>query len=421
WMMTYPMQNNKWAQYFEDVSIQGNYDNNLNQYDAGMAARYLMEHPQYDASWETHVRGIITWIENIFGQQHSGATIIKEQTPVFPYAMGSHTSRYASINALLYEKTGDAAAKEKAYRSFNWATYMARSNGVVIDGLLYGSENNANQWFTDGYGDYIRHFMTGLGAVPEWSPANQTHVLRSTTVIKNIAYGINSVNYTTYDGTSTEVLHVNFNPVVTANGVLLPQRSDLTQPGWTLDINTKTLKIYHTNATQISVTAGAAIPPAISNTTICPGTNALFIMPGPGTGYTYQWQVDSTGNGFINLVSNQVHSGVATDTLQLILPPTSYYGFKYRCIATQGGSAVTGSTLTLKFSATWLGNVNTAWNNTANWSCDFLPDGFTDAIIPGSLTNYPVINSNTQVRCIITSPGSTLTINPGIRLDIKGN
>lgn len=23
-------------------------------------------------------------------------------------------------------------------------------------------------WFSDGYGDYIRHFMAGLGSVPEW-------------------------------------------------------------------------------------------------------------------------------------------------------------------------------------------------------------------------------------------------------------
>ena len=57
------------------------------------------------------------------------------------------------------------------------------ANGVVIDGQLYGSETNANQWFTDGYGDYIRHFMTGMGAVPEWSPANQTHLLRSSSVM----------------------------------------------------------------------------------------------------------------------------------------------------------------------------------------------------------------------------------------------
>jgi hypothetical protein len=253
WMMTYPVQNNVWAQYFEDVGVQGSYNSNLNQYNAMMVARYLLEHPEFDANWETHVRSLITWVKNTFGQATSGATTIKEQQ-VFAYPMGSHTSRYASVNALLYEKTGDAVAKEEAYRSFNWASYMARSNGIDIDGPSVN-----NQWFSDGYGDYIRHFMTGMAAVPEWTPFNQTHLLRSSSVVKSIAYGLNAVDYVTYDATATDVLHVNFNPVtITANGVILPHRSDLSQPGWTLDVATKTLKIYHTNGTQISINTQAA-------------------------------------------------------------------------------------------------------------------------------------------------------------------
>jgi Secretion system C-terminal sorting domain/Fibronectin type III domain len=255
WLMTYPMQNNVWAQYFEDVGIQGSYNNNLNQYNAMMTARYLLEHPEYDANWETHVRGLITWVKNNFGQATLGATAVREQE-IFFYSMGSHTSRYASVNALLYEKTGDLNAKEEAYRSFNWASYMAKSNGVDIDG-----PDVNNQWFTDGYGDYIRHFMTGMAAVPEWTPFTQTHLLRSSSVVKAITYGFNSVNYTTYDGTSTEVLHVNFSPtVITANGIVIPRRTDLTQPGWTLDAATKTLRIYHTSATQIAISAAANSP-----------------------------------------------------------------------------------------------------------------------------------------------------------------
>lgn len=255
WMMNFPMQNNAWAQYFEDVGIQGSYNNNLNQYNAMMVARYLLDHPEYDANWETHARGLITWVKNTFGQSTLGATAIREQQ-IFFYPMGSHTSRYASVNVLLYEKTGDLNAKEEAYRSFNWASYMARINGIDIDG-----PDVNNQWFTDGYGDYIRHFMTGMAAVPEWTPFTQTHLLRSSSVVKGINYGLNTVNYTTYDGTATEVLHVNFSPVtITANGTVLPRRSDLSQPGWTLDVDTKTLKIFHTGATQISISATASGP-----------------------------------------------------------------------------------------------------------------------------------------------------------------
>jgi hypothetical protein len=420
WMMTYPMQNNVWTQYFEDVSQQQNYNNNFNQYNANMVARYLLEHPEFDPNWEAHVRGIITWVENTFGQTQDGygATVIQEQTPVFPWVCGSHTSRYASVNALLYEKTGDLVAKEKAYRSFNWASYMARTSGVVIDGLLYGSESNANQWFSDGYGDYIRHFMTGMAAVPEWSPFNQTHFLRTTSVVKNISYGTNNVNYTTYDGTAVDVLHVNFNPVsVTADGVALPHRSDLTQPGWTLDVNTKTLKIYHTGATQININSVS-----VAANPICPGGNTYFTMPQPGSGYTYQWQIDSTGTGFIDLINNSVHSGAATDTLWLNAPPASYYGFAYRCVATKSGSStVFGTSNVLKFAVVWQGNASGDWQSTANWSCNYVPDSFIDVIIPASSVNNPVINNNAVVHSITLSPGSVLTISPGKRLDVVGN
>src|SRR5262249_8777308 len=95
WLMTYPIQNNVWANYFEDVAIRSSPDN-LNQLVAGETARYLMQHPASDPNWESHVRGIIGWIEGRFSAPQFGANSIKEQD-AFAFAMGSHTSRYASV------------------------------------------------------------------------------------------------------------------------------------------------------------------------------------------------------------------------------------------------------------------------------------------------------------------------------------
>ena len=159
--MTYPMQNNVWANYFEDVPIRTDLGN-VSQMNALMTARYLLLHPEFDPAWEAHVRALISWVERDWAVAEYGANTIREQA-AFPHPMGSHTARYASVNALLFARTGDAAAREKAYRAFNWATYMTRDNGVVIDGPEVG-----NCWFTDGYGDYIRHFLVGISAVPEW-------------------------------------------------------------------------------------------------------------------------------------------------------------------------------------------------------------------------------------------------------------
>ncbi|TAH32475.1 hypothetical protein EYC59_05900 [Candidatus Saccharibacteria bacterium] len=201
-----------------------------------------------DAQWETHVRGLISWVESTFGVSQYGATIIKEQE-AFAHPMGSHTSRYASVNALLYERTGDTAAKEKAYRAYNWSTYMARSNGVVID----GPEVN-NQWFTDGYGDYVRHFMVGMGAVPQWSPTAENHLLQTTSLVKSVTYSTGSITYQTFDASSTETLHLTAKPSsVQAGGTSLLERSDLSAPGWTYDATTGTVKVFHTNSASVAV------------------------------------------------------------------------------------------------------------------------------------------------------------------------
>jgi hypothetical protein len=246
WLMTYPMQNDNWSNYFEDVPIRSS-ATNITQLNALMTARYLLRHRDTDANWEAHVRGIISWVEANFGVADSGATTIREQA-AFPHPMGSHTSRYASVNALLYAATGDAAARDKAYRSFSWATYMDRGDGVIID----GPEVN-NQWFTDGYADYIRHFLVGLGAIPEWAPSDANHLTDSTSLVTSIFYDPTAISYVT-QVPSSEALRVRFVPQsVTADGKVLPMRPDLAQQGWTYAAATDVLRIRHDDGTNVVV------------------------------------------------------------------------------------------------------------------------------------------------------------------------
>lgn len=281
WMMTFPMQNNAWANYFEDVPIQTGLGN-INQINPMMLARYLMEHPEKDSNWETHVRGLIAWVDSNFVAPQYGANAIKEQN-AFMHVMGSHTSRYASINAMLYARTGDVVAKEKAYRAFNWATYMARANGIVIDGPTVN-----NQWFTDGYGDYIRHFMTGLHAIPEWAPAGESHINGSSSVVKSVSYSPAGVDYITADTASTEVLRVAYVPSsVLVEGQPLSQRSNLAQPGWTFDPTTDVLRVRHDNGTHIHIYFGGMTPQVLTITTLS--------LPDATVGVSYSATLAATG------------------------------------------------------------------------------------------------------------------------------
>jgi hypothetical protein len=248
WLMAYPMKNNVWANYFEDVPIQTG-TQNLNQYNAMETAYYILEHPEFDLDWQVHVPGLIRWVENTFAVPQFGANAIKEQM-AFAFVMGSHTARYAGVNALWYEKTGDFAAKEKAYRAFNWATYMSETSGLTIDG-----PDVNNIWFTDGFGDFVRHFMRGMGSVPEWSPAGESHMLKSTSVIRSVSYGTASIDYESFDSDGVETLKLDFVPrSVTGDSEPLPQVADRALPGWNYDAVQGVLSVRRVGATVVRIT-----------------------------------------------------------------------------------------------------------------------------------------------------------------------
>ena len=284
WLMTYPMTNNRWNQYFEDVPRSSNLFSNFNQYAPCQTARYLLEYPERDAAWKTKVSGLISYIETRFGNDYAGdlglyygARVISEQT-AYMFKMASHTSRFGAVNALYAAATGDAAAKDKAFRSLNWATYMARDNGTVNEGPAE-SKSGVNFWFTDGHGDYVRHFMIAMGAFPEWAPAGENHLLRSSSVVRAINYAADSISYDTFDAASTEVLRVNSQPQgVSAGGLALAQRADVNAAGWTYDSASGVLKVHHDSGTNVQVVLNASlVPPTLSITS--PLNGSVLLAP----------------------------------------------------------------------------------------------------------------------------------------------
>lgn len=283
WLMTYPMQNNVWSGYFEDVVRDFS---NLNQFSPLETARYIIDRQDpstIDPLWQTHVPALLDFVKNRWGKgPFYGAQGIDEQDVCCSsMGLGSHTARWASINALLYEKTGNLANKEAAYRAFNYATYHERADGVV----LYAFTDTSSVWYSDGYGDFIRHFMWGMGSVPEWSPAGEDHLLKSSSVVKTIFYTPGNISYTTFDASSQEKFRLSFTPViVTANGVSLTQRTDLAQEGWVFDSTTGAFSVRHDTGTQIMVASSAVTPtptPTVTPTATPSPTPTPTLTPTP--------------------------------------------------------------------------------------------------------------------------------------------
>ena len=93
--------------------------------------------------------------------------------------------------------------KQEAFENFNWATYCTSETGYVATGPTYNPS-----WFSDGYGDYIKHFFDGIAALPEWAPADENHLLKSSSIVQNITYSPTQIIYKTFMPSAKEILRL---------------------------------------------------------------------------------------------------------------------------------------------------------------------------------------------------------------------
>ncbi len=263
WLMKYPMQNNVWVGYFEDVKASME---NMNQVIPLEFARYILLHSEKDPEWREHSRKLISWVKTTPKWPKyivHGATITTEQGDGKEFCCNlpnqccdSHSSRLAAIEALYFAKTGEVAYKEAAYRTYNWVTYF--------QGLPGGAHApfSTQWWFTDEFSDGPRRMMDAFWAVPEWAPAEESHLLGSLSVVTKIAYGTGSVTYSTFDDESTDVLRLNFVPdIVTVGGRSLSRRPDLAQQGYTFDDATHVLTIRHSSSRDVDIQGRSNLVP----------------------------------------------------------------------------------------------------------------------------------------------------------------
>lgn len=180
---------------------------------------------------------------------------------------------------------------------------------------------------------------------------------------------------------------------------------------------------YSTTATCFNP-AGSGTPmltaacPSTGTVATCNGGNALFVVSDPSAGNTYQWQVDSS-NDFNDLANSAFYSGVNDDSLKLTGVPSGYDQYRYRCIITNGPLSDTSQVFELSVINTWTGNIDSAWENPSNWSCNTVPDEFTNVVINAPTLNNTEVNSNATCRSIRIGIGASLNIKTGRSLDVK--
>jgi hypothetical protein len=263
WLETYPLKNDIWSGYFEDVNPD---ITNMNQVIPLELARYLLLHPEKDANWKEHSRQLIEWVKTTPKWPKytvHGALITTEQGNGVTFCCNlpnqccdSHTARLAAVEAFYAWRTGDIAYKESAYRSLNWVTYFQGLPGHAH------APFSDQWWFTDEFTDGPRRVMDAFWAFPEWAPADESHLLGSSSVVTKIQYGKGEISYSTFDEDSSDVLRLNFVPdSITAAGRPLPRVSSADQEGYAFDTATHVLRIRHEHARDIDIQGKSTTTP----------------------------------------------------------------------------------------------------------------------------------------------------------------
>jgi hypothetical protein len=263
WMKKYTLKNNKWGPFFED--IPGWSDTQIN---AITFAQFMMNHPDYFPDWKSDVKGVFSWVYEKLGNkkwEKYGVIVVNEQT-AYQTPGNSHTSRQASVELQYAALTGDLSMVKNAIRQLSWATYMVDDDG----------KNRYPQdevWMTDGYGDYIRHYLRAMALSPELAPADQNHLLSSTSVIQLMEYpasfnkyltpeipadklGKSLLHYRTFDEKSTEVIRLTTKPAaVLVNQHEIKETNNPDTEGWSWNPFAKggILTIRHLNGNKILI------------------------------------------------------------------------------------------------------------------------------------------------------------------------
>ena len=240
WMKKYPLKNNRWGPFFEDIPVWSD-----TQINAISFAQFMMENPKLFPDWKTEVKGIFDWVHKNLGDKSwikYGVEVVCEQT-AYKVPGNSHTARQSATELMYCKLTSDTTLRQNAIRGLSWATYSVDHDG----------KNNYPRdeiWLTDGYGDFIRHYLRAFAVLPELAPDNANHILQSTSVLTQVDYApdINKrlaqdtdteqlksikIFYRSFDEKSSEIIRLTQKPtkVLVANKEI-KESKDSTQDGW---------------------------------------------------------------------------------------------------------------------------------------------------------------------------------------------
>ena len=199
-----------------------------------MCADHLMKYPQAYPNWKTDIRNMLSLVCNRNGADpasrgdvYSGAWAFPESSVCCGTSL-SYNQYTAGPTLIRYGVLADSEwAREIGRRMMLMATYDSLPNGVVKDGLL-GDSVATHEWSNLAHPWPLCQALEAIAWLPQYfAPNRENHIVRSTSVVREVLYEPGRISYTTFDAPDRvqEVLRLAFRPnSVRADGAQLNER-----------------------------------------------------------------------------------------------------------------------------------------------------------------------------------------------------
>ena len=207
-----------------------------------MCADHFMKHPSAYPNWRNDMRNMLSlvWNRNCAdpdscGDVYGGAWAFPESSDCCGTSL-SYCQYTAGPTLIRYGALAHSPwASEIGRRMMLMATYDSLPNGVVKDGL-FGEQIVTADWSNLAHPWPLCQVLEALAWLPEaFAPNRENHIVRSTSVVRNVLYEKGKITYSTFDAPpgAQEVMRLAFRPAsIQADGRGLKERLILDANGY---------------------------------------------------------------------------------------------------------------------------------------------------------------------------------------------
>ncbi len=230
WMLRNPVRTNNWSGLYEDIPKGSG---SQVHYSPLQTIRLLLRYrtPINGASYLAKARALYdTTMDGLAFHDPDLGLILREQTGYLA-ATPSSTLNWTMMSAEFFLTTGEERYRSAVLEGVRMVTRYGlkpngRSHNTVMGGWMYGDWGS---WYSLT-SPVVRYIYQDMGCLPELAPAGETHLLRSSTQIRRIAYRKRGVSYESLPG-SIELLKLASAPRrVRAGGKDLRASADMSRP-----------------------------------------------------------------------------------------------------------------------------------------------------------------------------------------------